>query len=207
MAWSAEEGKVVDVGGAPVGCVVGDEVVCFAAPVVGAAEHTSSVSSCEGEELGWRGGADGLAEPERLCVDIEHRTDEFGVAPVLFEYPIENDAARFSIDPKLARLGIRTTTVVRFAAPDKPERVYQFSGDPGLVNLDPSFFQAVYRFVELGFFHILDGLDHLLFLLCLVVPIRNFRKLVPIVTSFTVAHSITLFASAFALAPSSLWFP
>jgi len=126
---------------------------------------------------------------------------------VLFEYPIENEAARFSIDPKFARLGIRTTTVVRFAAPDKPERIYQFSGDPGLVNLDPSFFQAVYRFVELGFFHILDGLDHLLFLLCLVVPIRNFRKLVPIVTSFTVAHSITLIASAFGLAPSSLWFP
>jgi len=126
---------------------------------------------------------------------------------VLFEYPIDNDAARFSIDPKLARLGLRTTTVVRFTAPNKPERIYQFNGDPGRVNLDPSFLQAVFRFVELGFFHILDGIDHLLFLLCLVIPIRNFRKLVPIVTSFTVAHSITLIASASGLAPSSLWFP
>jgi len=126
---------------------------------------------------------------------------------VLFEYPIVSDTARFSIDPKLARLGLRTTTVVRFDPPDKPERIYQFSGDPGLVYLDPSFFQAVFRFVELGFFHILDGIDHLLFLLCLVIPVRRVRTLVPIVTSFTVAHSITLIASAFGLAPDALWFP
>jgi len=126
---------------------------------------------------------------------------------VLFEYPIVSDTARFSIDPKLARLGLRTTTVVRFDPPGKPERIYQFSGDPGLVYLDPSFFQAVFRFVELGFFHILDGIDHLLFLLCLVIPVRRVRTLVPIVTSFTVAHSITLIASAFGLAPNALWFP
>ena len=132
---------------------------------------------------------------------------EQALLDVLFEYQIENDTARYSIDPKFARLGIRTTTVVRFNAPGKPERAFQFSGDPGLVNLDPSFFQAVFRFVELGFFHILDGLDHLLFLLCLVIPIRAFRRLVPVVTSFTVAHSITLIASASGLAPNSLWFP
>ena len=132
---------------------------------------------------------------------------EQALLDVLFEYQIENDTARYSIDPKFARLGIRTTTVLRFNAPGKPARAYQFSGDPGLVNLDPSFFQAVFRFVELGFFHILDGLDHLLFLLCLVIPIRAFRRLVPVVTSFTVAHSITLIASALGLAPNSLWFP
>ena len=33
------------------------------------------------------------------------------------------------------------------------------------------------------------------------------RSLVPIVTSFTVAHSVTLIASAFDMAPSALWFP
>ncbi|HIG16397.1 MAG TPA: hypothetical protein EYQ31_03375, partial [Candidatus Handelsmanbacteria bacterium] len=54
---------------------------------------------------------------------------------------------------------------------------------------------------------ILDGLDHLLFLLCLVVPFRRFRALVPIVTGFTVAHSVTLIASAYGLAPNALWFP
>jgi len=126
---------------------------------------------------------------------------------VLFEYPITADTAELSIDPELARLGMRTTTVLRFVPPDGAERAYQFTGNPGLVRLDPRWHQAALRFIELGFLHILDGTDHLLFLLCLVIPIRNFRKLVPIVTAFTVAHSITLFASAFGLAPNALWFP
>jgi len=59
----------------------------------------------------------------------------------------------------------------------------------------------------LGFFHILDGTDHLLFLFCLVIPFRRFRALIPVVTAFTVAHSITLIASAYNLAPDALWFP
>jgi hypothetical protein len=63
------------------------------------------------------------------------------------------------------------------------------------------------RFVEMGFLHILEGTDHLLFLFCLVIPFRRFRTLVPIVTSFTIAHSFTLIASAYNLAPDVLWFP
>jgi uncharacterized membrane-anchored protein YitT (DUF2179 family) len=40
-----------------------------------------------------------------------------------------------------------------------------------------------------------------------VIPFRRFRGLIPIVTSFTVAHSITLIASAYNLGPDALWFP
>ena len=40
-----------------------------------------------------------------------------------------------------------------------------------------------------------------------MIPFRRFRSLVVIVTAFTVAHSITLIASAFGLAPGGLWFP
>jgi len=61
--------------------------------------------------------------------------------------------------------------------------------------------------VRLGFVHILDGTDHLLFLLCLVIPFRRFRALIPVVTAFTAAHSLTLLASAYNLAPAALWFP
>ena len=61
-------------------------------------------------------------------------------------------------------------------------------------------------FVRLGFDHILDGIDHLLFLFCLVLPLRRFGQLVVVVTAFTVAHSITLFAAAFGLAPTRCGF-
>jgi hypothetical protein len=126
---------------------------------------------------------------------------------VLFDYPIQSDRSRFSIHPGLARLGLRVVTVLRFLPPSGVVRAFEYDGDPGLVRLDPRWYQAALRFVNLGFFHILDGTDHLLFLFCLVIPFRRFRALVPIVTSFTVAHSITLIASAYNLAPDALWFP
>jgi hypothetical protein len=126
---------------------------------------------------------------------------------VLFEYNIDSDQSQFSIDPHLDRLAARTTTALSFLPANGAIRAYEFTGRPGLIHLDPSWRQAAFRFVALGFFHILDGADHLLFLLCLVIPFRRFRGLIPVVTAFTVAHSITLIASAYDLAPGALWFP
>jgi len=126
---------------------------------------------------------------------------------VLFEYPIDSDQARFSINPQFAHLGLRTITVLRLLPPGRAERAFQYAGDPGVVRLDPRWHQAAFRFVALGFTHILDGVDHLLFLLCLLIPFRRVRGLVPVVTSFTVAHSITLIASVVGIAPRALWFP
>ena len=126
---------------------------------------------------------------------------------VLFEYPIQSQSSDFSIDPVLGRLGLRVVTVLRYVLPDGAVRAFEFPGDPGLVRLDPRWYQAAFRFVEGGFFHILDGTDHLLFLFCLVIPFRKFRALIPIITAFTVAHSITLIASAYNYAPDALWFP
>ena len=126
---------------------------------------------------------------------------------VLFDYPIQSDRSEFSIHPGLARLGLRVLTVLRFMPPSGVVRAFEYEGDPGLVRLDPRWYQAALRFVNLGFFHILDGTDHLLFLFCLVIPFRRFGALIPIVTSFTVAHSITLIASAYNLGPDALWFP
>jgi len=126
---------------------------------------------------------------------------------VLLEYSIDSDHSSFSIRPAFARLGLQTTTVLRFLPAGKSERVYQFLGDPGLVRLDPRWYQAALTFVKLGFHHILDGLDHLLFLFCLIIPVRRLRPLIAIVTSFTLAHSITLAASTLGLAPQALWFP
>jgi hypothetical protein len=126
---------------------------------------------------------------------------------VLFEYPIRSEQSRFSIDPRFARLGLQVATALRFLPPGGATRAFEFHSNPGLIHLDPSWHQAALRFVESGFWHILDGTDHLLFILCLVIPFRRFGPLVLIVTSFTVAHSITLISAAFGLAPSALWFP
>ena len=125
----------------------------------------------------------------------------------VLEYPIRSETSAFSIRPRLERLGMNVVTVLWFLPPEGTVRAFEYNGDAGLVRLDPSWLQAALTFVRLGFFHILDGIDHLLFLFCLVIPFRKLRQLLMIVTSFTVAHSITLIASAFGVAPSVLWFP
>jgi hypothetical protein len=132
---------------------------------------------------------------------------EQGLLDVLFEYAIHSDQSDFSIHPGIAPLGLRVVTVLRFLPPSGVVRAFEFSGDPGLVRLDPRWHQAALRFVESGFFHILGGIDHLLFLFCLVIPFRRFGSLIGVVTAFTVAHSITLIASAYNLGPDALWFP
>jgi hypothetical protein len=126
---------------------------------------------------------------------------------VLLEYPITSDRSEFAIHPRVERLGLRVSTALRFLPPDGATRAFEFHGNPGLVQLDPRWHQAASRFVVSGFWHILEGVDHLLFLLCLIIPFRQWRPLIIIVTSFTVAHSITLIAAAFGFVPDALWFP
>jgi hypothetical protein len=126
---------------------------------------------------------------------------------VLLEYDSESERSAFSIRPQFERLAGSVTTALRFVTPEGDVRPFEFQGDAGVVPLDPRWSQAAWRFVKLGFTHILDGIDHLLFLLALVIPSRNIRSLIVVVTAFTVAHSITLIAAAFNLAPERLWFP
>ena len=126
---------------------------------------------------------------------------------VALRVPVADPSADFSVESGLAHLGIETRSVLHFLPIDGGERVFTWQGDPGRLHLDPGFIQAFLRFGELGFLHILTGWDHLLFLLCLLLPVANIRLLVPVVTAFTLAHSMTLGAAALGMAPSALWFP
>ncbi|HZW59268.1 MAG TPA: HupE/UreJ family protein [Woeseiaceae bacterium] len=141
-----------------------------------------------------------------LTPDTELYRDQ-AMLDVLLRYPIRSADSAFAIDPGFRRLGLNTTTVLHFIAADGRERLLEFWNDPGMVELEPSWFHALAQFIGAGFDHILDGTDHLLFLLCLIVPFRRIRPLVTIVTSFTVAHSITLIGSALGAVPQAAWFP
>jgi hypothetical protein len=62
--------------------------------------------------------------------------------------------------------------------------------------LQPGALGVAADFLERGVLHILGGIDHLLFLLCLTLPLRRLWPLIKVVTAFAVAHSITLSAAA-----------
>lgn len=55
--------------------------------------------------------------------------------------------------------------------------------------------QVAWSYTVLGIEHILEGIDHLLFVLALLLVVRGGRQIILAVTSFTVAHSITLVAA------------
>ena len=55
-----------------------------------------------------------------------------------------------------------------------------------------SLYKGFLQYLVLGFEHILSGVDHLAFLVALLLLVRSFRELLWMVTGFTVGHSITL---------------
>lgn len=56
--------------------------------------------------------------------------------------------------------------------------------------------QVAMTYLKLGIEHILTGIDHLLFVLALLIITRAGWKMVKTVTAFTVSHSVTLTAAA-----------
>jgi len=65
-----------------------------------------------------------------------------------------------------------------------------------LIDDTRSLLQLFREYMELGFFHILSGYDHLLFLFALLLLVENLKVLLYSITAFTISHSITLGLSA-----------
>jgi hypothetical protein len=133
---------------------------------------------------------------------------ELGYLDAHFVYPISSPKSVFSIETRLgAELGDYIKLAIRFIPLGEASRAMMITGASGRVALDPPWYQASVGFVRLGIEHILSGIDHLLFLLCLIIPFRRITALIPIITAFTVGHSVTLIGTAYNLAPIGAWFP
>jgi hypothetical protein len=119
--------------------------------------------------------------------------------------PAQDMAVRVNLAPGL---GDRLHLGLRVIAPDGAVRAYELRGGRAEFRLDPRWHQAALMFVADGIGHILTGIDHLLFLLCLVVPFRRrVPALIGVVTAFTVGHSITLALAALGAISAGRWFP
>lgn len=110
------------------------------------------------------------------------------------------------LTPSLARLGLRTVLDIRYLEEPAPQRQMILVGDPGRVALVPAAWSVLRNFAVAGFEHVLAGIDHLLFLAVVLLPIRRLWSLVWIVTAFTLAHSLTLSAAALNMVSAGSWF-
>ena len=144
---------------------------------------------------------------ERAAPDLAIYSDQ-GYFDAHLIYSTTSPDARFAIQTKLApELKDYLKLSIRYIPLGEKSRAMVITSRSERVVLNPGWYQAAASFVRLGIEHILSGIDHLLFLLCLVIPFRRLREVVPIVTAFTLAHSFTLIGSAYNLGPSGTWFP
>ena len=126
---------------------------------------------------------------------------------VLIEYDIRSDNANFSIDSNFAGLALNVITNLKYLPQSETTRSFEYEGYPGLVRLEPHWYQAAWYFIQSGFTHVFSTLDHWLFLICLVLPFSRVRPMILVTAAFALSHSITLFAAAYEVGPAGLWFP
>lgn len=86
-----------------------------------------------------------------------------------------------------------------YADSQAPEFSKKFRDGVEIVNIvrnqNTSFINNAWDFLKLGVGHILSGLDHILFVLSLLLVFFHVRELLKLTATFTVAHSITLILS------------
>ena len=86
----------------------------------------------------------------------------------------------------------------QIAVADQLSQQYIFSDDLRTQEIDTkrpaakNLFHSIAQYTTLGIEHIFGGIDHIAFLLALILLLRKFSDLVWIVTGFTLGHSVTL---------------
>ena len=123
-------------------------------------------------------------QPDAL---VERWTVDCGATGIV-GHAIRIDGLRATMTDVLVRValadGITQTQILR---PD--ETSFTVKGRP-------SRWRVIADYTRLGIDHILGGIDHLSFVLALLIIVSGMRRLVATVTAFTVAHSLTLAAAA-----------
>jgi len=85
-------------------------------------------------------------------------------------------------------------TLAEFNIGQESEEFIFYRGNSwsGSLGATTNSWRSVKQFTFLGIEHIFSGYDHILFLIGLLLVGRGMRNLITIVTSFTIAHSLTL---------------
>lgn len=94
-----------------------------------------------------------------------------------------------------------TDALLRVAPLGRPVQAARLTHDQPTAEVmaAPDRWQVAQTYLELGVIHILEGYDHLLFVVLLVLLLGRLRPVVKAATAFTAAHSITLVGTSLGL--------
>lgn len=139
-------------------------------------------------EVRFPDGARLLSEPQALFVSGAW-VERYGIEidGGLVGHSITIDGISGGVTDVIARLErLDGTSQVERLLPEQP--VFEVKKADGRA-------EVAWAYFVLGVEHILAGIDHLLFVLALLLIVRGPRRIVATITAFTVAHSITLVAA------------
>ena len=149
----------------------------------------------------------GLGDDKRLALDVEFAADVARTGPIrqflagnafVQRWRVERDGGLEGTSIRIAGLQATLTDVmVRLERLDGTTQtiLVQPSAPTFAIEAMPAGWQVARTYLALGVKHILLGIDHLLFVLALVILVVGTRRLVWTITAFTAAHSLTLGAA------------
>jgi hypothetical protein len=155
-----------------------------------------------------------FANPEAAAAHIAQPVDaelkigvDLGYLDAHFVYPIRPAPAVFSIQSRVAEdLQDLSKLIVQFVNGNNRGRAITISAQSGKVALNPNRRQAALGFVLVGTQDLLANADCLLFIVCLMIPLRRARDFAAPYAAFVLGSIISLAGAAFGFAPDSVWF-
>ena len=128
-----------------------------------------------------------------------------GLVDLRFEYPTAPAEGHFSIRFNGLRAANRAVqTPVHYVTASHATRTFTVAGGPQRVSLEPRALTVASQFARLGIEQLTQIPEHLLFLLCLVIPPRRIRTVLGAFGAFAAGHVVALTASALIPRPMDL---
>ncbi len=114
---------------------------------------------------------------------------------VIYSYKISSDkplqGSVLSIEG-LNKTLIDALVTVTYLNGEKVTLMLQPDKDASIIPGETSTYDVIKTYSKLGIEHIILGIDHLLFVLALIIITKGKWKIIKTITAFTIAHSITL---------------
>src|SRR5262245_5361779 len=141
--------------------------------------------------------------------DVTEIDSGYVVVDTAVAYSVPGNIHRLTISSRLAPGAVGEAVTVNLVVDHRAGNAVYYRATGLLTEplvIAPGPLEGAGTFVRGGIDHILSGMDHVLFVACLVMGATGVGALASRITGFTLGHSVTLAGGFFGFAPRVAWF-